>query len=114
MAYRQILKALHSSLQQTATQYAVHTCKLSQVSMLVHTHRTVSTVARLSFHRGVQTPWSVQPVLSCFVQAQTRRGISLHSAARNQSSPEERDKSVSRFQSGSPKPSAAQKGQISD
>ncbi|CAK6971233.1 mitochondrial import inner membrane translocase subunit Tim21-like [Scomber scombrus] len=113
MAYRQILKALHRSLQQTATQYAVHTYKLVQVSVLVHTHRTVSTVSRLSFHRGVQsTPWSVLPVLSCFVQAQTRRGISLHSAARNPSSPEERDgghKSVSRYQSGSPKPSAAQK-----
>lgn len=112
MAYRQILKALHRNLQQTATQYAVQTCKLTHVSLLMHTHRTVSTMSRLSFHKGVQAPFSVLPVLSCFAQAQTRRGISLHSTTRNKSSPEERDggqTSVSKYQSGSPKPSAAQK-----
>lgn len=107
MAYTQILKALHRNLQQTATQYVVQTCKLTQVSLLIHTHRTVSTMSRLTFHR-VQAP----SVLSCFVQAQARRSISLDCTNRNQSNPEERDgghKSVSRFQSGSPKPSAAQK-----
>eukprot|EP00064_Thunnus_orientalis_P009118 superscaffoldBa00001138_g9141 len=69
-------------------------------------------MSRLSFHKGVQAPSSVLPVLSCFVKAQTRRGISLHSSTRNKSSPEERDggqTSVSKYQSGSPKPSAAQK-----
>ncbi|XP_070784061.1 mitochondrial import inner membrane translocase subunit Tim21 isoform X2 [Enoplosus armatus] len=101
MAYTQILKALHRNLQQTATQY----------SLLHHTHRTVSTVSRLTLRRRAEAPSSVQAALSCFIQAQTRRGLSLDSAARNKSSPEERDnKSVYRYQSGSPKPSAAQKG----
>ncbi|XP_070784060.1 mitochondrial import inner membrane translocase subunit Tim21 isoform X1 [Enoplosus armatus] len=100
MAYTQILKALHRNLQQTATQY----------SLLHHTHRTVSTVSRLTLRRRAEAPSSVQAALSCFIQAQTRRGLSLDSAARNKSSPEERDnKSVYRYQSGSPKPSAAQK-----
>ncbi|XP_076617087.1 mitochondrial import inner membrane translocase subunit Tim21 [Chaetodon auriga] len=103
MAYTQILKALHRNLQQTATQYSVQKC------LLVHTHRTVSTVSRLTFHRGVEPPSSVFPALSCFIQAQTRRSISLDSTARNQRSPEERDKSVSRYQSGSPTPSGAKR-----
>ncbi|XP_051266323.1 mitochondrial import inner membrane translocase subunit Tim21-like [Dicentrarchus labrax] len=103
MAYTQILRALHRNLQQTAAQYSVQKC------LLVHTHRTASTVSRLTFHRGGEAPSSVVPVLSCFPRAQRRRGIWLDSAVRNKSSPEERDRSVSRYQSGSPKPSAAQK-----
>ncbi|XP_018529541.1 mitochondrial import inner membrane translocase subunit Tim21-like [Lates calcarifer] len=107
MAYTQILKALHRSLQHAATPYAVQTCKLTQVSLLIHTHRTLSTVSRPTLHR--RAPSSVLPALSCFIESQRRRGISLAFTARNQSSPENRDKSVSRYQSGSPKPSAAQK-----
>ncbi|XP_039982426.1 mitochondrial import inner membrane translocase subunit Tim21 [Xiphias gladius] len=109
MVYTQILKALHQNLQQTATQYAVQTCKLTQVSLLIHTHRTVSTVSRLTFHRRVEAPSPVLPTLSYFIQTQRQRGISLDFRARNKSSPEDRDKSVARYQSGSPKPSAAQK-----
>lgn len=105
MAYMQIVKGLQRNLQQTATLYSAQKCKLTQVSLLIHTHRTASTVSRLTFHRRIEAP-SVMPVLSCLI----RRGISLDSTARSQSSPEERDKSVSRYQSGSPKPSAAQKG----
>ncbi|XP_044032457.1 mitochondrial import inner membrane translocase subunit Tim21-like [Siniperca chuatsi] len=110
MAYTQILKALHRNLQQTSRQYSVQKCKLTQVSSLIQTHRTVSTVSRLTFHRRVGAP-SVQPALSCFIHVtlERRRAISLDSTARNKSSPEERDKSVYRYQSGSPKPSAAQK-----
>ncbi|XP_068437981.1 mitochondrial import inner membrane translocase subunit Tim21 [Clinocottus analis] len=95
MAYTQILKALlHQNLQQTATK-----CRLTQVSLLIRTQRSVSS---LTFHRRVEAPSFVPlPVLSGFIQAQSRRGV--------QSSPEERDRSVSRYQSGSPKPSAAQK-----
>lgn len=103
MAYVQILKALHRHVHHRATQFSVQQCRLAQAGVLVHTHRTVSTVSRLSFHRGVEAP---SPVLSCFIQA---RAISLDCTARNQSSPEDRDKSISRFQSGTPKPSAAQK-----
>ncbi|XP_034717854.1 mitochondrial import inner membrane translocase subunit Tim21 [Etheostoma cragini] len=104
MAYMQIVKGLQRNLQQTATLYSAHKCKLAQVSLLIHTHRTASTVSRLTFHRRIEAP-SFMPVLSCFL----RRDISLDSTARNQSNPEERDKSVSRYQSGSPQPSAAQK-----
>ncbi|XP_041817688.1 mitochondrial import inner membrane translocase subunit Tim21 [Chelmon rostratus] len=103
MAYTQILKVLHRTLQQTATQYSV------QKRLLIHTHRTVSTVSRLTFHGRVEAPASVLPAVSCFTSAQTRRSISLDSTARDKRSPEERDKSVSRFQGGSPKPSGAQK-----
>lgn len=109
MAYTQILKALHRNLQQTATQYCVNKCKLTQVSLLILTNRTASTVSRLTSHRRVEAPSPVVPVISCFIQAQTLRGISRDSTARNQRSQEDRDKSVSRYQSGSPKPSAAQK-----
>ncbi|XP_059183357.1 mitochondrial import inner membrane translocase subunit Tim21-like [Centropristis striata] len=105
MAYTLILKALQRNLQQTAAQYS----KRTQVSLLIHSHRTISTkVSRLSLHRRVEAPCAF-PVLSCFIQAQRRRLISLDSTARNQSSPEDRDRSVSRYQSGSPKPSAGQK-----
>ncbi|XP_031705638.1 mitochondrial import inner membrane translocase subunit Tim21 [Anarrhichthys ocellatus] len=110
MAYTQILKALlHRNLQQTATQYCGLKCKLTQVSLLIHAHRTVSTISRLTFRRRVEAPSSVLPVLGGLTRAQTRRRISLDSTARNQSSPEERDRSVSRYQSGTPKPSATQK-----
>lgn len=103
MAYTQILKALHRNLQQRTVQYSVRNC------LAIHTHRPVSTLSRLTFHRRVEVPPSAIPALSCYLQAQRRRGISLDSAARNKSSPEERDRSVSKYQSGSPKPSAAQK-----
>lgn len=104
MAYTQILKSLHRNLQQ---------CKLTHVKLLIHTQRTASTVSRLSFLRRDEAPSSAVPVLSCFIQSQTRtrtrRGVWLDSAVRNQSKPEDRDRSVSRYQSGSPKPSATQK-----
>lgn len=106
MAYTQILKALHRSLQHTATQLSVQKCKLAQISGVIHPHRTVSMVSRLAFHRGPEAPSSV---VSCFIQAHRPRGICLDFTARNKSSPEDRDKSVSTYQSGSPKPSAAQK-----
>ncbi|XP_040921874.1 mitochondrial import inner membrane translocase subunit Tim21 [Toxotes jaculatrix] len=109
MAYTQILKTLHRNLQQTGTRYTVQAFKLTQVSLLVHAHRAVSTVPTPTFHRRAEAPSSVLPALSCFVQAQRRRGISVDFTARNKNSPEDRDKSVSRYQSGSPKPSAAQK-----
>ncbi|XP_071341457.1 mitochondrial import inner membrane translocase subunit Tim21 [Trachinotus anak] len=109
MAYTQVLKALHRNLQQTATRYAVQTCKLTQVSFLAHTHRTLSAVSGPTVLRGPEAPPSVLPALSCFTRAQTRRGISLDFTARNKSSPEDRDRSVSRYQGGSPKPSATQK-----
>ncbi len=102
MAYTQILKALHRSLRQTAAQLSVRKCRL------IHTHGAVSTVSGLTLRRAAEAPSCAMPALSCFIQAQRRRAVSLDSSARNKSSPE--DRSVSRYQSGSPKPSAAQKG----
>lgn len=109
MAYIQILKVLHRNFQQTATRCSAQTCKLAQVSV-VHTQRTASIASRLTSLRKVEVPSSVAAALRCFMQSQPLRGISLDFTARNKSSPEDRDKSVSRYQSGSPKPSAAQKG----
>ncbi|KAM9839597.1 mitochondrial import inner membrane translocase subunit Tim21 [Aulostomus maculatus] len=103
MAYSLLSKALNRNLTQTATLYFAQTRKLPPASFLIHTHRTVST--GLTFLRGDEGPG-----LSCFLQL--RRGFSLYPAARNQASPEEREarhKSVSRYQSGSPRLSAAQK-----
>lgn len=97
MAYIQVLKVLHRNLQHRAP----------QVSVLIHTHRRVSTLSRLAFHSGLEAN---SPVLSCLIQTHRRQGICLDFTARNKSSPEDRDRSVSKFQSGSPKPSAAQKG----
>lgn len=104
MAFTQLSKALHRNLQKIATQCSVQKC------LLIHTHRTVSTVSRLTFYRKLETPSSVIPVLSCLIQTDRRRSISLDSTVRNKSSPEERDRSLSRYRSGSPKPSAARKG----
>lgn len=95
MAYTQILKAFHRNLQQSVIQKC----------LVIHTNRTVSTASKLTFHTKVEVPSSAFPALSCVL----RRGISLDSAARNKSSSEERDRSVSRYQGGSPTPSAAQK-----
>lgn len=109
MAYRQILQSIHRSLHQSASQYARQTCRLTQVIWHNRTHRPVSTLTRLTFQRRVEEP---SFVLSCFTQVPRRRSISLDLTRRNKSSPEDRDggvKSVSRYPSGSPKPSATQK-----
>lgn len=103
MAYMQILKVLHRNLRHSATQFT------AQKSLFIHTHGTASTVTRLSSHSRAEAPRSVLPVLSCLSGAQTRRAVWLDSAVRSKSSPEERDRSVSRYQGGSPQPSAAQK-----
>ncbi|XP_028289011.1 mitochondrial import inner membrane translocase subunit Tim21 [Parambassis ranga] len=104
MAYAQILKALQRSLQHAPTQLSVHRGRLTQLSVLMHTSRNLSTVS--GPHRGAGAP---SPAISCFFQAQRQRLISVDSTARNKSSPEDRDRSVSRYQSGTPKPSTAQK-----
>lgn len=108
MAYTQILRALHRHLPQTATLCAVQTCRLARVSLLVHTHRPLST--------GWFGPSSQRRLgadaaaaLSCLTRAQGRRRLSLDVTVRNKSSPGDRDRSVSRYQAGTPRPSAAQK-----
>ncbi|XP_019942904.2 mitochondrial import inner membrane translocase subunit Tim21 [Paralichthys olivaceus] len=105
MAYTQILRTLHRSLQYSASHhYTVHTCKLMQVSLLIRAHRTASTPSSTpSFHSRAGAALPALPALSCLA----RRSVHVDLPARNRSSPEDRDKSVSRFQS--PTPSASQK-----
>ncbi|XP_029954870.1 mitochondrial import inner membrane translocase subunit Tim21 [Salarias fasciatus] len=90
MAYTQLLRVLHRKLH-TASLLSVHTCKLTQSP-----NRAVTT--RLVFRETLPSP------------ALRLRGFSLDCTARNQKiSPEEGDKSVSRYQAGTPKLSTAQK-----
>ncbi|XP_029935861.1 mitochondrial import inner membrane translocase subunit Tim21 [Myripristis murdjan] len=110
MAYSLIFKTAHRHLQQTATLCAVQACRLPQVSLLCHKQRAFSSTSstRLTLLRGPEAPPSV---LDCLIRPQ-RRGICLHFRARSKNSPEDREggqASVSRYQSGTPKPSAAQK-----
>lgn len=109
MAYSHILKAVHRNLL-TASQFLQQKQQLVQVGVLVHRERTMSTMSRLPLLR-IEVP---PPALSCLSQAQTRRGFSIHFTARNRISPEDRDKSVSTYQSGSPKLSASQKGTLNN
>ncbi|KAM4543412.1 mitochondrial import inner membrane translocase subunit Tim21 [Fundulus diaphanus] len=97
MAYSQILRVLHRQLRQTPTQLCVHQC------YVVHTHRTASTTP------GLVRVGTKLSSLCWLPAAQRHQVLSFHCAARNRSGPEDRGKSVSRFQSGTPKPSAAKK-----
>ncbi|XP_041824966.1 mitochondrial import inner membrane translocase subunit Tim21 [Melanotaenia boesemani] len=103
MAYTLILKALHRNVPHTATQFSLQKCKLAQVGVLVHTRRAMSKTSGLTSFRID----NLSSGLSCLTHAQSRRGISVDFTARNRSSPEDREKSVSRYQSG--RPSAGQK-----
>ncbi|XP_007547890.1 mitochondrial import inner membrane translocase subunit Tim21 [Poecilia latipinna] len=97
MVYAHILKVLHRNLRQTATQLCVHRC------YVVHTHRTLSTAPAF-----VRLGSKVSS-LDCLAASQRHQVASVHCTARSRSSPEDRGKSVSRYQSGTPTPSAAQK-----
>ncbi|KAM8822979.1 mitochondrial import inner membrane translocase subunit Tim21 [Spinachia spinachia] len=97
MAYTQVLKAL---LHRNARQR-----KLAQFGFLVYARGPPVSSG------GVHAPPPVCPwgAAVAVTHARTLRCFSLDTTARNQSSPKERDGSVSRYQGGSPKPSAAQK-----
>ncbi|XP_058488358.1 mitochondrial import inner membrane translocase subunit Tim21-like [Solea solea] len=102
MAYTQILRALHRSWNQSY--------KVTQVSLLINTHRTLSTVVSTpTLLRRVEAPASLLPTLSCFTLAHSHRNICVDFRLRNKSSPEHRDQSVSRYQGGSSTHSAARK-----
>ncbi|XP_015248061.1 PREDICTED: mitochondrial import inner membrane translocase subunit Tim21 [Cyprinodon variegatus] len=89
MTYTHVLKVVYRNLRQT------------QLCFSLHALRTASTAPSwLGFRKNV-------PSLSCFTSAQRHQVLSFHCSARNRG--EERGKSVSRYQSGTPKPSAAQK-----
>ncbi|XP_061614625.1 mitochondrial import inner membrane translocase subunit Tim21-like isoform X1 [Phyllopteryx taeniolatus] len=108
MAYMQISKVLYRILMPRATR----TCRFSAGYWFDHTHRTESqsTASRLTFHgrHEVESVGWKYHALCCFLQS--RRGFTLDFRARNKS--EERgggQKSVYKYQSGSPKPSATHK-----
>lgn len=103
MAFTQLSKALHVNLCKMISQPSLQRC------LLIQANRTVSTTPGLSY-RNTEAPLRVGPVISRLVQTDRRRCISFTATTRNKSSPDDRDKSVSRFQGGSPKPSTAQKG----
>lgn len=101
MAYTQLIKTLQKNLQQLSGQYFRQTC------FYLH-KRNVSTVSKFTFcgHMDVVSPRIAVKTRGC-------RSFSLYFTARNKSSPEDNDKSVSRYQSGTPKASTAQKGKTS-
>lgn len=105
MAFTQLSKALHVNLCKMISRPSLRRCLLVQAS------RTTSTTPGLGYGKP-EAPLCVGPLMRVQVQVQAdrRRCISFTAAARNKSSPDDRDKSVSRFQGGSPKPSTAQKG----
>ncbi|XP_037549800.1 mitochondrial import inner membrane translocase subunit Tim21-like [Nematolebias whitei] len=93
MAYVNVLKTLfHRNLK---SEVFLQQCRLVQV-----VHRTLST----STSSGLVLFRTERPALSCLTAAQ--RPVCLHCSARNRSSPEERDRAVSRYRSGSPKPTS--------
>lgn len=102
MAFPYLSKALHVNLCKMISQTSLQRC------LLVQANRTVSTAPELS-SRKTEAPLCVVPVMSRLMQTDRRRCVSFTTTARNKSHPNDRDKSVSRFQGGSPKPSTAQK-----
>lgn len=102
MAFTQMSKALHLNLCKMISQPSL------QRFLLIQANRTVSTAPGLT-SRKAKAPLCVGPVISRLVQTDRHRCISFSATARNKSSPDDRDKSVSRFQGGTPKPSTAQK-----
>lgn len=104
MAFTQLSKALHSKLYKIVTQQSLQRC------LLIHANRAVSTVSSGLTYRKAGAPPCLVPVMSCLMQTDRRRCISFTTSARNKSSPEEKDKSIYRYEGGSPKPSTAQKG----
>lgn len=101
MAYTQLIKTLQRNLQQLSGHYSRQKC------FYLH-KRDVFTVSKFTFCRRMDL--SLCPVSSHPVKTPGCHSFSLYLTARNKSSPEDKDKSVSRYQSGAPKTSTAQKG----
>ncbi|TWW71140.1 mitochondrial import inner membrane translocase subunit Tim21-like [Takifugu flavidus] len=102
MAYTQLIKTLQRNLQQLYGQYSRQKC------FYLH-KRNVSTVSKFTFCRYMDVVSPCSPVSSPPVKRPACHSFSLYLTARNKSSPEDKDKSVSRYQSGTLKTSTAQK-----
>lgn len=106
MAYAQIFKALHHKIAQAASWHIIKSSKLPQVCVINQTHSAFSTFSRQFLQRRGENLCTVNTLTWTLKW----RAISVDCANRSKTSPEEnREKSVSRFQGGSPQTSATQK-----
>lgn len=105
MFYTQLIKILQRNRQQISGQYSREACLYS------HKRNACTVLKRTCRHMDAISP---RPAVSSYpVPTLGCRSFSLYLTARNKSLPEDRDKSVSRYQSGTPKASTAQKGKTS-
>lgn len=103
MVYTQLIKTLQRNLQQVSGQYSRQNC------LFLHL-RNVSTASKSPLCRQTEVDSSLIPVSSHTVKPLCCRSFSLCFNARNKSIPGDKDKSISKYQRGTPKPSTAQKG----
>lgn len=103
MIYTQLIKTLQRNLQQVSGQYSRQKC------LFVHL-RNVPTASKSTLCRQTEVVSSLIPVFSHTIKTLASRSFSLYFIARNKTLPEDKDKSISKYQRGSPKPSTAQKG----
>lgn len=103
MVYTQLIKTMQGNLRQVSGQYSRHKC------LFLHL-RNVSTASKSPHCRQTEVVSSLIPVSSHAVKTPVCRSFSLYFTARNKSISEDKDKSISKYQRGTPKPSTAQKG----
>lgn len=106
MLYTQLIKTLQSNLQRVSGQYFRQNC------LFLHL-RNVSAASKSTLCRQTEVVSSLSPVFSHTIKTLGCRSFSLYFTARNKIIPEDKDKSISKYQRGIPKPSTAQKGKTS-
>lgn len=102
MVYTQLMKILQRNLQQVSGQYSRQKC------LFLHL-RNVSTASKSTLCRQTEVVSSLIPVSSHTIKTLGCRSFSIYFTARNKNIPEDKDKSISKYQRGTPKPSTAQK-----
>lgn len=103
MLYTQLIQTLQRNLQQVSGQYFRQNC------LFLHL-RNVSAASKSTLCRQTEVVSSLTPVFSHTIKTLGCRSFSLYFTARNKIIPEDKDKSISKYQRGIPKPSTAQKG----
>lgn len=103
MVYTQLIKTLQRNLQQVSGQYSRQKC------LFLHL-RSVSTGSKSTFCRQTEIVSSLVPGSSHTIKTLGCRSFSLYFTARNKNVSEDKDKSISQYQRGTPKPTA-QKGE---
>lgn len=102
MAFMQLIKTLQRNLQQVSGQHL-------QKYVFVH-KRNSSTVSKITLCRHTEVVSSLIPASDRPVKTLGGRCFSLCFPLRNKNVPGDKDRSVSRYQSGAPKATTAQKG----